>query len=301
MLKQGQGTVIDLTSLESDIHEEIEARLRSGPTIVQEFDNQYTLTGSIYVKESRKIDARLVTARGTTVLHLTNRDQLGDPESVLLPESTDSEGTPRRDSYLARCGIQLHRIHPSREFLLAITEVTQEQYESVMHYNPSSSNGAEGLPVEGLTFFDALEFCNQLSEQENLKPAYRLTDVVREQRAIISAQVVRTGEGGFRLPTIDELISVGGLPDVASEYAWLKSNSDARTHPVGRLKPIGGFFDLFGNVSEWCFPADENSEFRPYFGGNFKVTVDERIHKNERPPWAKSDYVGIRVGLEIRK
>jgi formylglycine-generating enzyme required for sulfatase activity len=126
------------------------------------------------------------------------------------------------------------------DFSIGKYEVTQAEYEAVMGKNPSSFKGG-GLPVEMVSWLDAVEFCNKLSLAENLTPAYTIN----------GANVIWNNKAeGFRLPTEAEW-----------EYAcgewidgWLKANSDLMTHPAGQLAPNRwGLHDMVGNVSEWCW------------------------------------------------
>ncbi len=76
-------------------------------------------------------------------------------------------------------------------FYLAATEVTQREYQSVMGENPSENQGAD-LPVETITWYDAIRYCNALSEAEGLTPCYTITDTeVTWDRSA----------DGYRLPT----------------------------------------------------------------------------------------------------
>ena len=61
---------------------------------------------------------------------------------------------------------------PGQNFSILATEVTQELYESVMGENPSKFKGEKNLPVESVSWVDAVAFCNKLSEKEGLKPCY---------------------------------------------------------------------------------------------------------------------------------
>ena len=59
------------------------------------------------------------------------------------------------------------------DFWIARHEVTQSEYNSLMHDNPSSFTG-ENLPVEHVTWLEAVNFCNAKSLAENLTPAYKV-------------------------------------------------------------------------------------------------------------------------------
>ena len=71
---------------------------------------------------------------------------------------------------------ELMVVVPGQNFSILATEVTQELYESVMGENPSEFKGKKNLPVENVSWVDAVEFCNKLSEMEGLDglPHYQI-------------------------------------------------------------------------------------------------------------------------------
>ena len=136
--------------------------------------------------------------------------------------------------------------------------VTQAQYEAVVGSNPSRKIGTD-LPVTGVSWGDAVDFCNALSDREGLVRAYdRRGDDVRWNREA----------DGYRLPTEAEweyaaragtetACSFGDDDARLGEYAWWIKNANHRPHPVGTLKPNPwGLFDVHGNVWEWCWDND---------------------------------------------
>jgi formylglycine-generating enzyme required for sulfatase activity len=125
-------------------------------------------------------------------------------------------------------------------FSIGKYEVTQAEYEAVMGNNPSNFKDG-GLPVETVSWLDAVEFCNRLSRAANLTPVYMIS----------GANVTwNSSANGYRLPTEAEW-----------EYAcgewidgWLGDNSGRMIHPVGQLAPNRyGLYDMVGNVQEWCW------------------------------------------------
>ena len=143
-----------------------------------------------------------------------------------------------------------------KPFLMMETQVTQALYRAVTGENPSNFKG-DNLPVEKVSWEDGVAFCNKLSEQMGLKPAYRGTDNDCELIA---------GANGFRLPFEAEWehAAKGGQnyeyagSDNINEVAWYNGNSGSKTHPVGEKKPNSfGLYDMTGNVWEWC--ADDYS------------------------------------------
>ncbi len=147
-----------------------------------------------------------------------------------------------------------HSVRLSKAFYLGIREVTQGQYQAVMGNNPSHFQGSDDLPVESVSWLDAVKFCNKLSEREKLTPFYRIDD----------NEVTVVDGNGYRLQTEAEweyacraksttLYPFGDDADKLGEHAWHSSNSESKTHPVGQKLPNDwGLYDMLGNVLEWC-------------------------------------------------
>ena len=161
---------------------------------------------------------------------------------------------------------------------------TQKMWMEVMENNPSYSKG-DNRPVENITWWQALDYCNKLSEKYGLEPVY---DLSKSEQGILMIKELG-GETvypdvanfknteGFRLPTEVEWewFARGGQVAIEqgtfdytysgsnniNEVAWDTDNSECDIHDVGLKKPNQlGLYDCSGNVWEWCYDTTEDIE-----------------------------------------
>jgi formylglycine-generating enzyme required for sulfatase activity/large-conductance mechanosensitive channel len=225
----------------------------------------------------------------------TERQRLGKVREITLPGGTKIEllccltGTFKMGSPVDEAGrgddeLQ-HQVTLTNPFWLGKYEVTQMQWRAVMENNLSKFKG-DSLPVDMVSWNDAVVFCQKLTEQEQI------------------ANRLPTGYE-YRLPTEAEweyACQTGDFNPVAStcrldDLGWYCENSETTTHPVGQKRPNAwGLYDMHGNVMEWCLdwygdypnnavvdpigPATGTT--RVTRGGNWRsIAVDCRIANRE--------------------
>ena len=187
-----------------------------------------------------------------------------------------------------------HEVQISRDFYVGKFEVTQGIYTKVMGVNPSwfSSTGSgsdkvrgmdtSDFPVENVSWFDTIEFCNKLSLLEKLPPYYELANVQRSGETITSATVKILGGDGYRLLTEAEweyVARASGPRSSPGATRWPRPRPTStaiiptemapkgpnleRTAKVGSYQPNAwGLDDTTGNVWEWVWDWYGENEYR---------------------------------------
>ncbi|RKP46286.1 formylglycine-generating enzyme family protein [Cohnella endophytica] len=219
-------------------------------------------------------------------------------------------------------------------FYIGKYEITQKEWTEVMGNNPSQFKG-DNLPVEKVSWYDAVEYCNKRSIKEGLKPYYNINkntiDPTNKSEFDNLKWTVTFNEGanGYRLPTEAEwqYAADGGQlsksytysgSDNADDVAWywknagdkmlsgdwnwpLVENNHNQTKPIGNKKPNElGLYDMSGNVREWCWNGYGDTESnststRVVKGGSWMGDVGDLTYLNH----FEANGVGADQGLRL--
>ncbi len=200
-----------------------------------------------------------------------------------------------------------------REISVAQFEAILPKFEDTSQENAAKVPLSRQLPVAYVSWYDAVEFCNELSEQQELEPFYKIPNDAKRDEAghITSAEVSLNEEGsfGYRLPTEQEWeytcrslsaqgYCFGESTEYLGDYAVFNT---FKTDFGGRKIPNAwGLFDMHGNLWEWCDDKydPEASDSRVLRGGSFFSLSPQYLRSANRvhdSPGSRDNYFGFRI------
>lgn len=202
------------------------------------------------------------------------------PESmVYVPSGEFLMGKRAHDTNAAAAELPAFTARITRGFWIANHEVTQSEYLNVMCANPSAARGDLDLPVESMSWSDAVLYCERLTQAERVAGRLPSSHQYRLPTEAEWELAARAGSLG--------IFSFGDDRALLPNYAWTSQNSSGQLHRGRTLSPNEwGLFDCQGNVFEWCLdwlgadpiagPIDDpigsgESGYRAARGGSFSM------------------------------
>jgi formylglycine-generating enzyme len=156
-------------------------------------------------------------------------------------------------------------------FSIDTIDVTQADYVALLGVNPSYNPGDTDLsrPVQMVTWFDALLYCNARSKRDHLDTVYSfqsITSIPETGCTDLAGLTIDFSKNGYHLPTEAQweyACRAGSTTDyywgndtnfsVRDHYSWYSANSNDLSHPVATKVPNAwGLYDMSGNVWQWC-------------------------------------------------
>jgi formylglycine-generating enzyme required for sulfatase activity len=227
----------------------------------------------------------------------------------LIPAGKSVLGARSDDAEAASNERPTHDVTHSRPFLMGRTEVTQAQYQAVVGNNPSLHQGPPLRPVEWVSWYDSVTFCNRLSDAAGRMRAYD-----ESNRWNLSAD-------GYRLPTEAEWEFAARAGTASPRYgpvddiSWNGGNSGGVTHEVATRTPNEwGLHDVLGNVWERVWDDYSTYDAAPTVdpigsplpsgdgllrGGSWCCTIDA-VRLSTRYPYGRA-LLGGNVGFRLAR
>jgi formylglycine-generating enzyme required for sulfatase activity len=177
----------------------------------------------------------------------------------------------------------VHRVTVS-SFYMDTIDVTQADFQTVMGRTPSYFKGNARRPVEMVTWFDAVLYCNARSKRDHLDTVYTFDSVIFAEETgctDLPNLAFNFSKNGYHLPTEAqwEYACRAGTTTsyywgddtttaTMNKYMWSWHNSTDSTHPVAEKLPNPwGLYDMGGNVWQWChdyyFPYSDSAQTDP--------------------------------------
>ena len=196
--------------------------------------------------------------------------------------------------------LPVREISITEDFYMGIYEITQAQWEAVMGDNPSSFKG-EDLPVETISWEEAVKFCKKLSKLSGYD---------------VGLPTEAQWEYACRAGT-DTKWFFGDDENLYGIYGEI--DTDVKTYAVGSFEPNpNGLYDMYGNVMEWCkdyyrseYLADDlenptgpkSGEAKVSRGGGWGVSPDtcRSGYRNACGANDATDGIGLRIVINIKK
>ena len=270
-----------------------------------------TETGTTYRQDNR--ESKIKTSNGYELIYI-------EGGSFIMGDTWGDEYSDEKPT---------HRVKLTYDFCVGEYPVTFDEYDRYCRETGTekpydSGWGRERRPVINVSWFNAIEYCNWLSEKEGLSKAYDNKGNLLDKDGRVttdSSKVV-----GYRLLTEAEweYAAKGGNQskgyiysgsDKVNHVAWYASNSRSKTQEVGMKEPNElGLYDVSGNVWEWCSdwygsyssssqtnPYNSSGSYRVERGGScYSFATGVRVaYRNRSSPTYTFNVIGFRIGRTV--
>ena len=185
---------------------------------------------------------------------------------IWIPPGEFNMGSPIEEIGRFKDEGPVHSAFMPHGFWMEKYEITQQRFRNIMGNNPSSTEFIPNLPVNQVTWHEAVKFCEKLTKTSRSNGQLPLGYVYRLPTEIEWEFACRAGT--------KSAYSYGDSIEILSEYGWWAKNSGNQPEPVGQLKPNPwGLYDMHGNLFEWCLDSYEAYPGGKAFSstGNMKV------------------------------